>query len=107
MAKGSEVKKAGALPSVKWDDAKLKTTYANVCNVSSTREEVTLLFGTNQTWNAGQKEVTVELNDRIIVSPYAAKRLLMLLTNVVGQYEQRFGELNIEMGPVPAPVEKA
>jgi hypothetical protein len=107
MAKGSEVKKTGAFPSVKWDDAKLKTTYANVCNVSSTREEVTLLFGTNQTWNSGQKEVTVELNDRIIVSPYAAKRLLMLLTNVVGQYEKRFGELNIEMGPVSAPVEKA
>lgn len=107
MAKGSEEKQAGAFPSVKWDDTKLKTTYANVCNVSSTREEVTLLFGTNQTWNAGQKEVTVELNDRIIVSPYAAKRLLMLLTNVVGQYEQRFGTLNIEMGPVPVPTEKA
>lgn len=107
MAKGMDEKQSGTFPTVKWDDAKLKTTYANVCNVSSTREEVTLLFGTNQTWHSGQKEVTVELNDRIIVSPYAAKRLLMLLTNVVGQYEQRFGTLNIETGPIPAPVEKA
>lgn len=106
MAKGMDEKQSANFPTVKWDDAKLKTTYANVCNVSSTREEVTLLFGTNQTWHAGQKEVTVELNDRIIVSPYAAKRLLLLLSNVVGQYEQRFGALNIETGPVPAPVEK-
>ena len=35
---------------VRWDDSKMTSTYANVCNVSSTREEVTLLFGTNQSW---------------------------------------------------------
>lgn len=105
MAKTAEEKAAG-FPKVKWDDSKLKTTYANVCNVTSTREEVTLLFGTNQTWHSGQKELTVELNDRIIVNPYAAKRLLMLLSNVVTQYEQRFGTLNIETGPIPAPAEK-
>ena len=109
MAKETESKKPAtpaAFPNIKWDDSKLKTTYANVCNVSSTREEVTLLLGTNQTWNAGHKEVTVELNDRIILSPYAAKRLMILLTNVVGQYEQRFGALSLEAGQVPAPVEK-
>lgn len=106
MAKVGEEKTAGALPKIKWDDSKLKTTYANVCNVTSTREEVTLLFGTNQGWNAGQKELTVELSDRIILNPYAAKRLLMLITNVVGQYESRFGTLNIESGQVPASLEK-
>lgn len=106
MAKAVEEKTAGALPKIKWDDSKLKTTYANVCNVTSTREEVTLLFGTNQGWNAGQKELTVELSDRIILNPYAAKRLLMLITNVVGQYEARFGTLNIESGQVPASLEK-
>lgn len=109
MAKEAENKKKAApdaFPKIKWDDSKLKTTYANVCNVASTREEVTLLLGTNQTWNAGQKEVIVELNDRIILSPYAAKRLLVLLSNVVSQYEQRFGTLSLETGQVPAPVEK-
>lgn len=98
--------KAVALPTIKWDDSRLKTTYANVCNVTSTREEVALLFGTNQGWSAGQKELTVELTDRIILNPYAAKRLLILISNVVGQYEQRFGTLKIEAGPVPAAVEK-
>lgn len=106
MAKAGDEKVAAALPKIKWDDAKLKTTYANVCNVTSTREEVTLLFGTNQGWSAGQKELTVELSDRIILNPYAAKRLMLLVSNVVSQYEQRFGTLNIEAGPVPAAVEK-
>lgn len=81
---------------VNWESSRLKTSYANVCNVSSTREEVTLLFGTNQTWQPGTKEVSVELTDRIILSPFAAKRLTMVLQNVTEQYEKRFGTLNIE-----------
>jgi hypothetical protein len=83
----------GALPKVKWDDSSMKTSYANVCNVASTREEVTLLFGTNQNWHAEQKEVKVILTDRLILSPYAAKRLALLLGNVVAEYEKRFGTL--------------
>ena len=57
----------------------MKSAYANVCNVTSTREEVVMLFGMNQAWNRGQKEVTIQLTDRIVISPYAAKRLNMLL----------------------------
>jgi hypothetical protein len=88
--------KTGAPIKVKWDDSAMRTTYANVCNVASSREEVTLLFGTNQTWNAAQGEVSVRLTDRIILSPFAAKRLALLVGNVVGEYEKRFGTLNLE-----------
>ena len=97
--------KTGAALKVKWDDSNMKSSYANVCNVASTREEFTLLFGTNQTWHAGQDEVCVRLSDRIILSPYAAKRLATLLAAVVMEYERRFGALNIERkmdgGPKP------
>jgi hypothetical protein len=82
---------------IKWDDSNMKSAYANVCNVSSTREEVVMLFGVNQAWNRGQKEVTIQLTDRIIVSPFAAKRLSVLLGAVVKEYENRFGALNIDM----------
>jgi len=85
---------AGA--KVRWDDSKMKSTYANVCNAASTREEVTLLFGTNQTWHSGGKEVVVELSDRIILNPFAAKRLSVLLNAIVKQYEDRFGAIDIE-----------
>jgi hypothetical protein len=81
---------------VKWDDSKLSTSYANVCNVMSTREEVVLMFGVNQAWHGGQKEVTVELTDRIIVSPHAAKRLSVLLEKLLKQHEERFGPLNLQ-----------
>jgi len=83
---------------IKWDDSAMKSSYANVCNVTSTREEVVMLFGINQAWNRGQSEVTIQLTDRIIVSPYAAKRLVALLQGVVQEYEKRFGTLNME-GP--------
>ena len=87
---------------IKWDDSNMKSSYANVCNVTSTREEVVMLFGINQAWNRGQKEVTIQLTDRIIISPYAAKRLTLLLDGVVKEYEKRFGALNVE-GPTAQP----
>lgn len=92
---GVEVTPAPTQTRVRWDDSKMTTTYANVCNVSSTREEMTLLFGTNQTWHSGQEELTVALSDRIIVNPHAAKRMALLLANVVEQYESRFGALDL------------
>jgi Protein of unknown function (DUF3467) len=86
----------GTPQTIKWDDSNLKSSYANVCNVSSTREEVVLVFGINQVWERGQNEVQVQLTDRIILSPFAAKRLAQLLNNVVREYESRFGALNVD-----------
>lgn len=86
-----------AQAQVKWDDSNMKSSYANVCNVMSTREEVVLLFGTNQTWQAAQRNLTVQLTDRIILNPFAAKRLSMLLANLIREHEARFGPLNLEM----------
>ena len=77
---------------VEWDDKELTTSYANVCNVASTREEVTLLFGTNET-GVGQEAMSVRLTERIILSPFAAKRLAEVIGNVMGEYEKRFGKL--------------
>jgi len=78
---------------VVWDDSKMSTSYSNVCNVLGSREEITLLFGANQAWHAGQKEVKVMLSDRIVLNPYAAKRLSMLLDKVLKEYETVYGEL--------------
>ena len=83
--------------TIRWDGGKMASSYANVCNVTSTREEVTLLFGTNQNWHAGQKELVVELSNRIMLSPYAAKRFSMLLSNTITEYEKRFGELKLNL----------
>jgi len=45
----------------------MATHFANVVNVQSTREQVDLFFGTNQTWNiADGPAVSVDLTNRII-----------------------------------------
>jgi len=87
---------AGQQVKVRWDDTNMRNVYSNVCNVAGTREEIVLLFGMNQAWHSGQKEVTVQLADRIVLSPFVAKRLAALLNNVIRDYESRFGALDIE-----------
>lgn len=96
-----EVAQEPGQTTIRWEGANMRSTYANVCNVSSSREEVTLLFGTNQNWHAGQKELTVELSDRMTLNPYAAKRLSILLSNTITEYEKRFGTLELNLPEQP------
>ncbi len=46
---GSTTSAEPKTPRVKWDDSNMRSSYANVVNATSSREEVTLFFGTNQT----------------------------------------------------------
>jgi hypothetical protein len=89
-------KKGAEAQKVVWDDSRMNTSYSNVCNVLGSREEITLLFGANQAWHSGQKEVKVLLSDRVVLNPYAAKRLATLLERVLKEYENRYGELKLE-----------
>lgn len=88
------------LPNVRWDDSSMRSQYSNVCNVTGTREEITLLFGVHQAWRPELKELTVLLQDRIILNPYAAKRLHFLLGRVMKAYETKYGPLQTD-GPAP------
>jgi hypothetical protein len=88
------------LPNVRWDDSSMRSQYSNVCNVTGTREEIILLFGVHQAWRPDLKELTVQLQDRIIINPYAAKRLHLLLGRVLKAYETKYGALQTE-GPAP------
>lgn len=98
-AKETKSNKKAAMPKLKWDTSSMSSVYANVCNVNSTQEEMVFLFGVNEAWDAEQGELKIQLTNRVIMSPYAAKRLSMLLNNVLEGYESRFGELNIERKP--------
>lgn len=84
-------------PAVLWDDSRMVTHFANVVNIQSTLEQVDLFFGTNKTWNiANERHVKVELTDRVILGPFAAKRLWMALGNVLKEYETRYGGLKVD-----------
>jgi hypothetical protein len=84
-------------PKIHWDTSGLKSSYANVCNVSSTREEMIFNFGVNQAWEHGQKEMKIELTNRLILSPFAAKRLNSVLSKIIGEYETHYGPLNLKV----------
>jgi len=83
-------------PTVNWDDSGMQTSYANVVNAFSTREEFTLLFGTNQTWSIGEgNKVNIKLSDRLILNPLVAKRLWTLMGELLKEYEARYGALEV------------
>lgn len=86
-------------PTVQFDVSNLQSSYANVCNVFSTREEVALAFGVNTVWEQGQANVRVQLTNRIVLNPYAAKRLATILNRVIGEYESKFGTLKDNARP--------
>ena len=92
-------------PNVNWDDSNMRSLYSNVCNVTGTREEIVLLFGVHQAWRSDMKDVTVQLQDRIILNPYAAKRLNLLLSRVIKEYEARHGALPIDVAGQTGPSE--
>ena len=84
---------AGQQAKVNWNTKALKSTYANFCNATSTREEVVLNFGVNSNWDRGPGDMAIDLEHRIILSPYAARRLNQMQSRLKGEYEARYGEL--------------
>ena len=106
MANANEPKAsaaAGGGPTkINWDDSGMASSYANVVNAFSTREEFTLLFGTNQTWSLGEdKSVHIKLSNRVVMNPLVAKRMHLLVGRLLEEYESRYGALEIGGGAAP------
>ncbi len=95
----------GDMPKIVWDDTGMRSVYANVTNVTGGREELVVLFGMNQAWQPGQKEVKVQLTERVVLSPFAAKRLAILLSKTLQEYEKRFGALEVG-APIPESIDR-
>jgi Protein of unknown function (DUF3467) len=93
---GAAAPEQPTVPQVNWDQTQMRTEYANVVNVFSTREEFSILFGMNNTWrDPATKTFDVKLSNRIVLTPFAAKRLSKLLTDCVAEFERRSGPLDI------------
>jgi hypothetical protein len=92
----SEVPAVSVPLKPRWDDSAMHSAYANVCNVMGNREEITLLFGTKKGWKSDDSQVDIELSQRIVLTPYTAKRLLQMLAQGIQEYEQRFGPIELD-----------
>lgn len=84
------------IPEIQWDESGTEISRPDACSVDSTREEIFFLFGMYRAEDIGQTEMTVDLQKRIIVSPFVAKRLSKLLADVLRDHEYTHGPLNEE-----------
>ena len=83
-------------PTVVWETENVRNVYANVFNVAGSPEEFVLSFGMSHAWGESQNELKVQMSGRILMSPFAAKRLARLLNGVIREFESRYGTLQIE-----------
>jgi hypothetical protein len=86
----------GAQPKILWDDSNIFSVSADVAHVTGNREEFMLLFGERQAEPAGQEELKVDLKERVVMSPLAAKRLAIMLQRRIRDYESKYGPLEGE-----------
>jgi hypothetical protein len=88
--------RAATIPpsQVQFDTTQLKSSYCNVCNGSSTREEVVINFGVNESWDMGREKLLVMLQHRVVMSPYAAKRLRDMMNRLIDEHETKYGKLD-------------
>ncbi len=83
------------------DERSLETTYANAFRTNGTAEEVMLDFGLNLAGPpAGEDappEIIFQVNRRVILNYYSAKRLAITLSQMIRRHEDQFGELELDM----------
>lgn len=79
------------------DEQRMKVTYANTIRTTTAPDEVVLDFGMNMPIQGpeGQMAMQFDVGSRVIMNWRSAKRLAMSLGQVIRQYEQANGEINI------------
>ncbi|HHN77496.1 MAG TPA: DUF3467 domain-containing protein [Phycisphaerales bacterium] len=85
------------------DESKMTTTYSNTIRTSTTQDEIVLDFGMNIPMQMPGQDPMVIFNvgSRIVMNWAGAKRLAISLGQVVRQYEERNGEIQLQQ-PAPA-----
>jgi len=75
----------------------LKTTYANVCRIAQTPNEMIVDFGLNANFFGPILPEPLKLESRIILTHDAAKRLLLHLANAIQTYEAKYGVIELDV----------
>ena len=83
------------------DERAMKSSYANAFRTNATAEEVMLDFGLNVVnpgrEQQGQPDVIFQVNERIILNHYSAKRLAITLSQMIRRHEEQFGEIELDV----------
>lgn len=78
------------------DDSKALSCYANFCRVTGSPEELIVDFGMNAQ-PMGSNDQPVEIQQRIVLNFYTAKRLLHALHVSVQRHEDVFGVIETDI----------
>lgn len=80
------------------DESKMNSTYANTIRTSTTQDEVVLDFGMNLPMQGENNQPTLlfTVGSRVIMNWPGAKRLAISLSQVIRQFEERNGEIQIQ-----------
>lgn len=86
------------------DESRMTTTYANTIRTSTTQDEVVLDFGMNLPVPGPDNQPTLlfTVGGRVVMNWAGAKRLAISLGQVIRQYEDRNGQINIGNQPGPS-----
>ena len=79
------------------DESKMHSSYANTIRTSTTNDEVVLDFGMNLPvpGQDNQPALLFTVGSRVVMNGAGAKRLAISLGQVVRQFEERNGTINI------------
>lgn len=79
------------------DATQLETHYANVCRIAQTPNEVIIDFGLNPNFFGNILDEPLKLDQRVIMSHDAAKRLCIHLTATIQNFEARYGTIELDV----------
>lgn len=79
------------------DASNLRTSYANVCRIAQTPNEVIVDFGMNPNFFGQILDEPLKLDNRVILSHDAAKRLCIHLTATIQNFEARYGAIELDV----------
>lgn len=88
------------------DESKAISCYANFCRVTGSPEELIVDFGLNAQ-PMGSNDKPVEINQRIVLNFFTAKRLLHALHVSVQRHEEVFGAIETDIQKRVKPKENA
>jgi hypothetical protein len=79
------------------DQSHLSVTYANVCRIAQTPNEVIVDFGLNPNFFGTILDEPLKLESRVIMSHDAAKRLCLHLMATIQNYESKYGTIELDV----------
>lgn len=93
---GDEQDDAAKKLQVNFDESDAELTYANMIRLQTSPEEFTIDLAFIP--NPGQlQNATLNVTNRVVLSPFNAKRLMGMLAQAVKRHEDQFGPIELDV----------